>query len=621
MKINFKIKKIIKIFLCVMLALPMLFLSACQGNEGGTGDGDGGGELDFKTWEYVEGFRAAIRPSNPGEAAFSTNTNETLFEKLSRGLLEWLTATYGSGGTTMNYDGVTSESISPNSSLFSTDERNYLNYDSIRYSPYLDNNTIEVEGEFATIIKGLFNSNWNWTFNNNKSNQNLVQSFLASINKSSSYYYKIIDPSEDLNTTIGTYYNDIISTTDYQSLFYNLYGKPFEINILETILGITPTTFTPVYYAKNTQTGIVDYSTEVEIQNGTETWMKMQVDGEEQTEAIDPSDYNIEESTDAVSQRLEEVKAQYIKTASYIGIQWDEDENFDGSGEANSDGGRLVQFILSSVIGMDLVQDDDEIISPDNTDPDNENYGKRYYRKTITYIVKELLKSFEVKTAEDVITANEQAGGLKTYNIGDIAGSFFPVAGIEYLDYRLNDFIVPENGDNDFVNSPSQEYQSLAIIPKQRMIFQSASLHFQSLNHDLSVNVKMRWFNNDSSEAVIQNVGVVNINQGEYNWETNDNSILAEPPSETQWCDVFNSSLLSYPATEDEFGTLDRQTNSKYYKTIASSNGFGTVGVTNEEACDFSFFEFVFDVVKSPNDPVNTAYDFQVKMFIFAISA
>ena len=48
------------------------------------------------------------------------------------------------------------------------------------------------------------------------------------------------------------------------------------------------------------------------------------------------------------------------------------------------------------------------------------------------------------------------------------------------------------------------------------------------------------------------------------------------------------------------------------YKVIASQNGYGGITVLNEKKINSSFFEIVLDVVKTPNDPPDTDYNFRL---------
>ena len=48
---------------------------------------------------------------------------------------------------------------------------------------------------------------------------------------------------------------------------------------------------------------------------------------------------------------------------------------------------------------------------------------------------------------------------------------------------------------------------------------------------------------------------------------------------------------------------------SKYYQVIDSKNGYGGITVIDEREMDCSFYEIVFTIIKSPDDPEDMDYD------------
>lgn len=596
--------KLFSLLLSLLIALPMLFLAGCQGNPSGDDDDDNGGGLEFKTWEYVQGFRAALKSNTAGAEAIE-NPSEYgffLFDRLSDALLNSLLASYGTGGTTTDFIGNDINNpydyVYPNISLFGTDsQRSFLNYDVIRHT----SSVVPVSNYYRLNLH--INTAWDWAFHYGQF------SVPHSITSGMSYvggneYYKERGSLSELVNDVTLHYPNHID--NYYTWYKKIYNKPLIINIFEVLLDIVPTKFKPVYYANS------NYGSEVLAQEGSETWLTMQVAGEYELGPFNPEEYNSLGSVSAISTRLEWLKQEYARSASYIGIQWQEDPNFNGTGTAQSDGGRIVQFMLNNVIGATKVSNDNYNIVNELSNP---YIAKNYYQDTITNIVKELVKSERISQDYD----GRYDSPSLSFNPGDTAGAFFPVAGIQYTDYRLNDFMVPEVGDNDFAYSPSKEYQSLLILPKKDMVFQSSILLFQSLTHDLTINVRMRWYNHGTKQTTVQNVGLMQLTAGAYHWETNDNSILVEPPYDAV-ANLNTSNMPQALAINNDYRPLDRRTNSSYYKTINSANGFGTVAVTNEDSVNFSFFEFVFDVVKSPYDPPNKRYDFQVVMMMFAVA-
>ncbi len=214
-----------------------------------------------------------------------------------------------------------------------------------------------------------------------------------------------------------------------------------------------------------------------------------------------------------------------------------------------------------------------------------------------------------------------------------------------YLHYFEGEaFFEDPDASFEFSNVPEAEYQSVIVIPATNSttiaegglkLEAGFSFNFASLRQDLVVNMKVRYYVYDAES----DTGILyefDMDPVEFTSADADTSVNPEN-GVTYYVNGFDASLdtneldPSLVVTERDstgydstYYTIGHFTESKgpteetsllelneKYKVVASQNGYGGLTIVDEKKMDCSFFEIVFDPVKSPDD-ANTNYDFRM---------
>lgn len=210
--------------------------------------------------------------------------------------------------------------------------------------------------------------------------------------------------------------------------------------------------------------------------------------------------------------------------------------------------------------------------------------------------------------------------------------------------YEGEDFFEVMDADFSFENAPKAEYQSIVMITNPKNAFEiEAGMVFNIMAYDknLKINIKVRYYNADTEKLYEFDSGQTDFATSEYyhggyvdDFEVGfEDWILAELPdnAKSKNSDGDDSFIiphvtnyhykeiarneeinLGYKENEDEEKAAKAAKAAKYYKIVDSINGYGGITVLDEGKMDSSFYEIVFDIVKSPNDPADMDYDFRV---------
>ena len=347
-------------------------------------------------------------------------------------------------------------------------------------------------------------------------------------------------------------------------------------------------------------------------------------------------DNNTPPSIPAVTSYIEYLQEQYEGQTRYTGFTKD-----------NAD--RLIDYILDEVIGEEAVVDDY------NTSRNNPtNY--RNYVDTIVDIVYGL--TYDGSGDSWVYSYSQIPNYTVEFDITDESGNLkgqtdFAAKPATYVRYFPGETLFGEDDvDYQFSNKPIGEYQSILVVPARTIttlleggirLEAGFVFNFMSYNKDLKINAKVRYqyYNEITGYRKLFEFDCDQINfddgyegvdpDGRTYWE-NDFELSIETdelPADvvttekdatgyevTYYTIGFfnNDSLLDAVAgaeggevTLTEFGEIQ-----DLYKVIASQNGYGGITVLNERKINSSFFEIVLDVVKTPNDPPDTDYNFRL---------
>lgn len=339
---------------------------------------------------------------------------------------------------------------------------------------------------------------------------------------------------------------------------------------------------------------------------------------------------------ESVSAYIEALQAQYENQTRYTGFTKD-----------NAD--RLIDYILDEVIGEEAVVDDY------NTSRNNPtNY--RNYVDTIVDIVYGL--TYDGSGDSWVYSYSQIPNYTVEFDITDESGNIkgqtdFAAKPATYVRYFPGETLFGEDDvDYQFSNKPIGEYQSILVVPARTIttlleggirLEAGFVFNFMSYNKDLKINAKVRYqyYNEITGYRKLFEFDCDQINfddgyegvdpDGRTYWE-NDFELSIETdalPADvvttekdatgyevTYYTIGFfnNDSLLDAVAGAEggEVTLTEFEAIQDLYKVIASQNGYGGITVLNEKKINSSFFEIVLDVVKTPNDPPDTDYNFRL---------
>lgn len=440
---------------------------------------------------------------------------------------------------------------------------------------------------------------------------------------------------EDFSTMEGWRENFPDFSLNMDSYNFDLFNNILQIVLYEIMLGYTNLTTLSVVIdyggdttlATGTYSIVIDYCNDSSLNNfpvysytnnGTTTTTTNNVD-----------------SLDAYRESLQ---TQYENQTRYTGFTKD-----------NAD--RFITYILDEVIGTDIVRIDDKDFRDDEA-----NY--RNYVEVVANIVYELTYDGSgdawTYTYEGLPAPNNTVNFKTTDESGNLKGQTdFAAKPATYVRYFPGETLFGEDDvDYQFSNKPIGEYQSILVVPARTIttlleggirLEAGFVFNFMSYNKDLKINAKVRYqyYNeitgyrklfefdcdqinfDDGYEGVDPDGRTYWENDFELSIETDElpqEAVITEKDSTgyevTYYTIGFfnNDSLLDAVAGAEggEVTLTEFEAIQDLYKVIASQNGYGGITVLNEKKINSSFFEIVLDVVKTPNDPPDTDYNFRL---------
>lgn len=635
-KLNKKLKAILCLCLALLFSFSAFLFAGCDKDIGDIGGGSGGGENQRTFFEnYVSGIAAVYANSagggHSGIQASQDKTNDMLIN-LTVGLLK----NYGSGANSDKYK-------------YST---NAPFYDSIRMlvtAPDGDINSIPPPP--AEVKK---ERHWNWTFENSMNRSNILD-FLMPNNESYSVWRdRLLNSSDNDEKIISSkyifpdYYSDILQIALYEIMLgyeptkltvtkEDIAYSNFQTSSTGSIIGYSGSLFTISYkeqviyksfsfFMDTEKTNhnlavLVKYDNKL---NGINTYLY----GEGGT----PSD-----PTGGLAK-------EYLEKSRYVGLT-----------KQNAD--KLIDYILTEIIGKDLVLHDYNEYKYKKNEPVN----FRNYVETIAYLVysqtydgsdEDWVYTFPSGNSTKITyTFNQrQRGNAKTKGLLNESelGSFMakPATYVKY--FPGESFFGDPDATNQFAGKPYAEYQSIVIVPaisaetrKDGGIKLEAGFvfNFMTQNKNLRIIPKVRYcvYNEETGTQFFYEFAADEINfsgaqsfvnaAGQTCYEDDfdfgvdisklDPSLVKTQVDSTGYKETTytvgffkNKELLD--SVVDETRLTEQAGVQNFYKVVESKNGHGGTTVLNEKHIKSSFFEIVFDIVKSETDPENTDYNFSL---------
>lgn len=646
-KLNKKLKAILCFCLALLFSFSALLFAGCDKDIGdiGGGSGSGGGGESQRTFfeNYVSGIAAVYANSEGGgDSGLAPSQNQT--NKMLLDIQYGLLANYGSGKDIDTY-------------RYST---NAPFYDSIRMLVTNDNGTATAN----------LNNHWNWSFDfatsNNtnqlnhikpKDNINPKEQYndwklrITGQNPSSKSYEKL-----DLSTyTFPEYMGDILQIVLYQTMlgYSELYKLEITFELVSTFTfknGNKTTTIEngKVYTVKLKNTNTILFQS-----------ITYEDDGDYATDIV--KDYKPKSETAA---DLKSYPYTYIKKYLYgeggtqsnptggLAKEYLEKSRYVGLTKQNAD--KLIDYILTEIIGTDLVL-------LDYNQYRNQLVNFRNYVSTIAYLVysqtydgsdEDWVYTFPSGNSTKITyTFNqEQRGNAKTTGLLNESerGSFSakPATYVKY--FPGESFFGDPDATDQFAGKPYAEYQSIVIVPaistettKDGGIKLEAGFvfNFMSRNKNLRIIPKVRYcvYNEETGTQFFYEFAADEINfsgaqsfvnaAGQTCYEDDfdfgvdisklDPSLVKTQVDSTGYKETTytvgffkNKELLD--SVVDETRLTEQEGVQNFYKVVESKNGHGGTTVLNEKHIKSSFFEIVFDIVKSETDPENTDYNFSL---------
>ncbi len=469
-------------------------------------------------------------------------------------------------------------------------------------------------------------SRWNWSISPFISNLELW------------YFSNLFSSSTPLKTWLNEIVAQRISAMLNAGISYefNLFQNILQVVLYEIMLGYTnlTTIHVDIQYAStdpNSEDYLREGSYTISIKNSNSSLLPpgYTLTDAELTEDEDPQKSNL------YAYRLE-LQQQYENQTRYTGFTKD-----------NAD--RFITYILDEVIGTQTVIDDYNNFSGNKT-----NY--RNYVEVVANIVYEL--TYDGSGDSWVYSYSQTPNDPVEFDITDESGNIkgqtdFAAKPATYVRYFPGETLFGEDDvDYQFSNKPIGEYQSILVVPARTIttlleggirLEAGFVFNFMSYNKDLKINAKVRYqyYNEITGYRKLFEFDCDQINfddgyegvdpDGRTYWE-NDFELSIETdalPADvvttekdatgyevTYYTIGFfnNDSLLDAVAGAEggEVTLTEFEAIQDLYKVIASQNGYGGITVLNEKKINSSFFEIVLDVVKTPNDPPDTDYNFRL---------
>ncbi len=636
-KLNKKLKAILCLCLALLFSFSAFLFAGCDKDigdiGGGSGSGGSGGGENQRTFfeNYVSGIAAVYANSaGGGYSGIQASQDKTngMLGKIKDGLI----FNYGSGND--------------DTYKYST---NAPFYDSIRMLVTAPN------GNENLSPNSDLNSHWSWALDPNMEDVEIryydPSSNDCALNKSSYIKWKEAFSKDP----------DIKNKYKFPSYFSNI----LQIALYETMLGYEQTTLkVTVNYdcrppsdsslAPLSLSGTL-YSVEILRSSNTELnelklYWHWQENGGEALDKIKSSKaenannklltYLYGESR-TPSNPTGGLAKEYLEKSRYVGLT-----------KQNAD--KLIDYILTEIIGKDLVL-------LDYNQYKNQPVNFRDYVSTIAYLVySQTYDGSDEDWVYDFPSGNstkitytfnqEQRGNAKTKGLLNESelGSFMakPATYVKY--FPGESFFGDPDATDQFAGKPYAEYQSIVIVPaisaetrKDGGIKLEAGFvfNFMTQNKNLRIIPKVRYcvYNEETGTQFFYEFDADEINfsgaqsfvnaAGQTCYEDDfdfgvdisklDPSLVKTQVDSTGYKETTytvgffkNKELLD--SVVDETRLTEQEGVQDFYKVVESKNGHGGTTVLNEKHIKSSFFEIVFDIVKSETDPENTDYNFSL---------
>lgn len=625
-KLNKKLKAILCLCLALLFSFSAFLFAGCDkdiGDIGGGSGGSGGGENQRTFFEnFVSGIAAVYANSESGgDSGLESENTDLLITSIKDGLL----SNYGSG------KGIDTYRYSPKAPF----------YDSIRMLVTAPN------GDINSIAK-VDDARWNWFLDPNMTGN---KGLTPKDNETFINWQKRMQ-----NDPEGSYDDDeFIDSSKYN---FEQFKNIFQIILYEIMLGYNETKIEVV--AGNQLTGYdrgvkltckADYyyakivSCEKDQSLVGYYLFNFQKSGEASAEfngvkySVSFPEINQSEPDPKIQDYQASLKQEYLSKSRYVGLT-----------KQNAD--KLIDYILTEIIGKDLVL-------LDYNQYRNQLVNFRNYVSTIAYLVysqtydgsdEDWVYSFPSGNSTKITYTfdQEQRGNAKTKGLLNESelGSFMakPATYVKY--FPGESFFGDPDATDQFAGKPYAEYQSIVIVPaisaetkKDGGIKLEAGFvfNFMTQNKNLRIIPKVRYcvYNEETGTQFFYEFAADEINfsgaqsfvnaAGQTCYEDDfgvdisklDPSLVKTQVDSTGYKETTytvgffkNKELLD--SVVDETRLTEQAGVQNFYKVVESKNGHGGTTVLNEKHIKSSFFEIVFDIVKSETDPENTDYNFSL---------
>lgn len=634
-KLNKKLKAILCLCLALLFSFSAFLFAGCDkdiGDIGGgsSGGGSGGGENQRTFFEnYVSGIAAVYANSESGgDSGIQASQDKTsdMLGKIKNGLI----FNYGSG----NDDTYRYSDYAPF-------------YDSIRMlvtAPDGDINYIPAE-----VNKGC---HWNWTFEDIVGRDTNILEYIKPDNESLSNWKQRIIHGEDeskklvaVNYLFPSYYSDVLQMILYEIMLgyestklvvtkEDVTNFSFTDLMGTTIINASGTLFVVKYKDNEIYKSLFRFTNPDKSTYTLDTIVPYN----RQTNGINTYLYG---EGGTPSNPTGGLAKEYLSKSRYVGLT-----------KQNAD--KLIDYILTEIIGKDLVLHDYNQYR-------NQEVNFRNYVETIAYLV--YSQTYDGSNEDWVYTFpsgnstkitytfnQEQRINAKTKGLLNKSelGSFMakPATYVKY--FPGESFFGDPDATDQFAGKPYAEYQSIVIVPaisaetrKDGGIKLEAGFvfNFMTQNKNLRIIPKVRYcvYNEETGTQFFYEFAADEINfsgaqsfvnaAGQTCYEDDfdfgvdisklDPSLVKTQVDSTGYKETTytvgffkNKELLDSVVNEtrltEQAGVQD------FYKVVESKNGHGGTTVLNEKHINSSFFEIVFDIVKSETDPENTDYNFSL---------
>lgn len=628
-KLNKKLKAILCLCLALLFSFSAFLFAGCDKDigdiGGGSGSGGSGGGENQRTFfeNYVSGIAAVYANSESGGySGLKSENTKLLLTNTETGLL----SNYGSG---------------ENSKYRYSDD----------YAPFYDSIRMLVTNDNGTATANL-NNHWNWT----------IDPFIQG------FYLNNIVPDGTLSyekwrNYVGNQDNNLL-----YSSFPDYFSNILQIALYETMLGYEQTTLkVTVNYdcrppsdsslAQLSLSGTL-YSVEILRSSNTELnelklYWHWQENGGEALDKIKSS--KAENANKKLLTYLYGEGGTKDNPTGGLAKEYLEKSRYVGLTKQNAD--KLIDYILTEIIGKDLVLFDYNEYKYKKNEPVN----FRNYVETIAYLI--YSQTYDGSNEDWVYTFpsgnstkitytfnQEQRGNAKEKGLLNESelGSFMakPATYVKY--FPGESFFGDPDATDQFAGKPYAEYQSIVIVPaisaetkKDGGIKLEAGFvfNFMTQNKNLRIIPKVRYcvYNEETGTQFFYEFAADEINfsgaqsfvnaAGQTCYEDDfdfgvdisklDPSLVKTQVDSTGYKETTytvgffkNKELLD--SVVDETRLTDQADVQDFYKVVESKNGHGGTTVLNEKHIKSSFFEIVFDIVKSETDPENTDYNFSL---------